>query len=138
MPSTALLVVNTKSRSGERLCASVGDLLAARGITPVQAQCEAREALPQAILDHQNKIDLVVIADTGLPFCDRIGQALSACYAASTRLAVEALVYTPEEWRRMLESGSSFAQLVEREGRVLYDGESQSHRSAAVAPAGAA
>ncbi|TMA74490.1 MAG: nucleotidyltransferase domain-containing protein [Deltaproteobacteria bacterium] len=83
-------------------------------------------------------LDLVVIADTGLPFCDRIGQALSACYAASTRLAVEALVYTPEEWRRMLESGSSFAQLVEREGRVLYDGESQSHRSAAVAPAGAA
>ncbi len=83
-------------------------------------------------------LDLVVIADTGLPFCDRIGQALSACYAASTRLAVEALVYTPEEWRRMLESGSSFAQLVEREGRVLHDGESQSHRSAAVTPAGAA
>jgi predicted nucleotidyltransferase len=83
-------------------------------------------------------LDLVVITESGLPFCDRIGQALSACYAASMRLAVEALVYTPEEWRRMLESGSSFAQLVEREGRVLYDRESQSHRSAAVAPAGPA
>ena len=79
-------------------------------------------------------LDLVVIADTGLPFCDRIGQALSACYAASTRLAVEALVYTPEEWRRMLESGSSFAQLVEREGRVLYDRESQFQRGGTVAP----
>jgi predicted nucleotidyltransferase len=83
-------------------------------------------------------LDLVVIAESGLPFCDRIGEALSACYAASTRLAVEALVYTQEEWRRMLESGSSFAQLVEREGRVLYDRESQSHRSATVAPAGPA
>ena len=83
-------------------------------------------------------LDLVVITASGLRFCDRIGQALSACYAASTRLPVEALVYTPEEWRRMLESGSSFAELVEREGRVLYERESQSPRSATVAPAGPA
>jgi YegS/Rv2252/BmrU family lipid kinase len=62
MTSTALLVVNTKSRSGERLCASLSDLLAARGINPLDAQCEAREALPQAILDNADKIDSVVIA----------------------------------------------------------------------------
>jgi diacylglycerol kinase (ATP) len=62
MTSTALLVVNTKSRSGERLCASLSDLLAARGIHPLHAQCETREALPQAILDNAGKIDCVVIA----------------------------------------------------------------------------
>src|SRR5436305_2273258 len=62
MTSTALLVVNTKSRSGERLCASLGDLLAARGINPLHAQCETREALPEAILDHRDEIDCVVIA----------------------------------------------------------------------------
>jgi YegS/Rv2252/BmrU family lipid kinase len=62
MPSTALLVVNTKSRSGERLCATLGDQLTARGIQPLHAQCEHREALPQTIIDHQDKIDCVVIA----------------------------------------------------------------------------
>ncbi len=82
-------------------------------------------------------LDLVVIAESALAFCDRIGQALAACYAASTRLPVEALVYTPEEWRRMIGCGSSFAALVEREGRVLYDRGSQAHRGATVAPASA-
>ncbi|MBV8848692.1 MAG: lipid kinase [Methylobacteriaceae bacterium] len=62
MTSTALLVVNTKSRSGERLCANLGDLLHARGIDPLHAQCESRDALPQAILDNAGKIDCVVIA----------------------------------------------------------------------------
>jgi YegS/Rv2252/BmrU family lipid kinase len=62
MSSTALLVVNTKSRSGERLCASLSDLLASRGINPLHARCETREALPQAILDNAGKIDSVVIA----------------------------------------------------------------------------
>jgi YegS/Rv2252/BmrU family lipid kinase len=62
MNSTALLVVNTKSRSGERLCASLGDLLAERGIRPLHAGCEDRDALPQAILDNKDKIDCVVIA----------------------------------------------------------------------------
>ena len=82
-------------------------------------------------------VDLVVIAESALAFCDRIGRALAACYEASTRMPVEALVYTSEEWRRMIAAGSSFAQLVEREGRVLYERESQPHRGAPVAPAGA-
>jgi diacylglycerol kinase (ATP) len=62
MTTTALLVVNTKSRSGERLCASLGDLLAERGIQPLHAECEDRDALPQAILDNKDKVDRVVIA----------------------------------------------------------------------------
>ena len=82
-------------------------------------------------------VDLVVISESALPFCDRIGQALAACYAVSTRLPVEALIYTPAEWRRMIAAGSSFAQLVEREGRVLYERQSQSDRGATVAPASA-
>jgi predicted nucleotidyltransferase len=83
-------------------------------------------------------VDLVIISENPLPFCDRIGRALAVCYEASTRMPVEALVYTPEEWQRMIAAGSSFAKLVEREGRVLYERESQSDRGAAVAPAGAA
>jgi len=83
-------------------------------------------------------LDLVLIAATPLPFCERIGRALESAYAASRRLPVEALVYTPEEWRRMAAAGNSFVARVAREGRVLYDRESQPERGAAVAQAGPA
>lgn len=83
-------------------------------------------------------LDLVVVADTTLPFCDRIGRALEACSAASERLPVEILVYTPAEWERMVRAGSSFARLVLSEGRVLHERQSKSYRGAALAEAGEA
>jgi predicted nucleotidyltransferase len=83
-------------------------------------------------------LDLVVIAATTLPFCERIGRALESAVSASTRLPVEPLVYTPEEWERMVGEGSSFAALVLREGRVLYERRPESRRSAPLARAGAA
>ena len=66
-------------------------------------------------------IDLVVVTRTSLPFLDRIGRVLEACRPISPLRPVEALVYTPEEWRRMLAEGRSFAHHVEREGRVLHE-----------------
>ena len=82
--------------------------------------------------------DLVVIAESSLPFCDRIGRALASCTSASRRLPVEALVYTPEEWGRMVAGGSSFAALVLREGRLLYDRQSKPDRGPTLAQAGPA
>jgi hypothetical protein len=81
---------------------------------------------------------VVVIAATTVPFCDRIGRALTTCYAASSRLPVEALVYTPQEWKAMVARGNSFAMLVVREGRVLYDRRSECGRGAPLAHAGSA
>ena len=46
---------------------------------------------------------------------------------------VEVLVYTPQEWDSMLASGGSFARSVQREGRVLYERETEPQRGAAVA-----
>src|SRR3954447_10316001 len=84
MTSSALLVVNTNSRSGERLCASLGDLLAARGIDPLHAHCESREALPQAILDNADKIDCVVIAGgEGTLTAPGPGRRRAVCRSAS-------------------------------------------------------
>jgi predicted nucleotidyltransferase len=62
-------------------------------------------------------IDLVVVAHTTLPFCDRIGRVLEACHPISPRRPVEALVYTPEEWQRMLAEGRSFAHHVVRKAK---------------------
>jgi predicted nucleotidyltransferase len=83
-------------------------------------------------------LDLVVIAPTALPFCDRIGSALESAGTASRRLPVEPLVYTPEEWEHMVAEGNSFAALVLREGRVLYERRPESRRGTPPARAGAA
>ena len=66
----------------------------------------------------ESDIDLAIIAETELSFFDRIGQALSLY---SGRREVQALVYTPEEWRRMREEGRDFVRTIEEEGRVLYE-----------------
>jgi hypothetical protein len=35
--------------------------------------------------------------------------------------AVDLLVYTPEEFERMLEEGNAFAEMIVEEGRRVYD-----------------
>ena len=82
-------------------------------------------------------IDLVVVARTSLPFLDRIGRVLAACHPISPLRPVEALVYTPQEWRRMLAEGRSFAHHVEREGRVLHERGSKRRGSTPLAAPGA-
>lgn len=82
--------------------------------------------------------DLVVIARTALPFLDRIGCILEACHPISPLRPVEALVYTPEEWQRMLAEGRSFAHHVEREGRVLHERGPERSGSRPLATPGAA
>lgn len=48
-------------------------------------------------------IDLMIIAETDLPFCERIGKVLEM-----TRLPVEPIVYTSQEFLEMQRSGSQF------------------------------
>ena len=82
-------------------------------------------------------LDLVVIADTPLPFMERIGTALQVASHACTKLPIEPLVYTSAEWESMTRSGSSFVSLVSEEGRVLYEQGSEPDRGRAVARPGA-
>jgi predicted nucleotidyltransferase len=62
-------------------------------------------------------IDLCVIADTNLKFHDRMGLVLDL-YQGDRELQV--LVYTPEEWQRMLAEGRDFIRTIACEGRVLH------------------
>ena len=64
-------------------------------------------------------IDLCVIADTDLKFHDRMG-LVQDLYQGERELQV--LVYTPEEWERMLTEGRDFIRTIATEGRVLYAG----------------
>jgi predicted nucleotidyltransferase len=67
---------------------------------------------------HQGSdLDLIVVADTDLPFFDRIGQVLAL--HRSTR-GLDVLVYTPEEFDSMRRQGRRFILDALRGGRALY------------------
>lgn len=67
-------------------------------------------------------IDLIIIKETDRPFLQRIGDVLELC---ESTMAVEPLVYTPQELQDMLAAGNSFLEKALAEGQVLHDSSSQ-------------
>lgn len=68
--------------------------------------------------DDLSDLDLVVVADTMLPFFDRLKAA--AALLPETIGAADILVYTPDEFDSMRRNGNAFAELVAEEGRLIY------------------
>lgn len=68
--------------------------------------------------DAQSDLDFVVIKQTDQAFLDRLKEAALLVKAPG---AIDILVYTPEEWQRMQEAESPFAERVHTEGRVVYE-----------------
>jgi predicted nucleotidyltransferase len=68
--------------------------------------------------DELSDLDLVVIMRTEKRFLDRLKDVY---LAVMPDFAMDALVYTPEEYARMLAEGNSLIEMVEREGRVVYE-----------------
>lgn len=69
--------------------------------------------------DLYSDLDLVVVVPTELAFFERAKELLPEVWELG--LAVDVLVYTPEEWARMRAEGNSFAATVEQEGKVIYE-----------------
>lgn len=69
--------------------------------------------------DQYSDLDVVVVADkVATRFHDRIGDALGLIMPD---YGLDILVYTPEEYARMLDQENPFLEMVEREGRVIYE-----------------
>lgn len=69
-------------------------------------------------VDEHSDLDFVVIKETDQPFLDRLKEVALMC---SDRGAIDFFVYTPQEWQRMQEAESPFAERVLQEGRVMYE-----------------
>lgn len=81
MGQRALLIVNTRSRTGAASRPAIAGLLARHGIETVEAECGRRDDIAACIRAHANEVDLAVVAggdgtmnaaapgliDTGLP-----------------------------------------------------------------------
>ena len=68
--------------------------------------------------DEYSDVDLVIIKETEERFLDRIHSALK-CW--NLPLALDVLVYTPEEFSRMLAEENGFILEVMEEGKVIYE-----------------
>ncbi len=68
--------------------------------------------------DELSDIDIIVVKETKEKFFDRIRRALDLL---NFDRAVDLLVYTPEEFREMSESGNAFIESVLEEGLLIYD-----------------
>lgn len=64
-------------------------------------------------------VDLLIIKDTQQSFVERSAEVLRAC--STTLLAIEPLVYTPQELERMIQQENSFVQQAIAEGLVIYE-----------------
>jgi predicted nucleotidyltransferase len=74
-------------------------------------------SLAEGKIGIKSDLDLLVIKDTDKPFLTRlreIMQQLNPC------VAVDILVYTPEEFREMQSEPNSFIRDVLQKGRVVY------------------
>lgn len=63
-------------------------------------------------------VDLLIIKDTDQPFVERGADVLRAC---SSTLAIEPLVYTPDEFEQMKQQHNPFIGQVTAEGIVIYE-----------------
>jgi predicted nucleotidyltransferase len=68
-------------------------------------------------------IDLLIVKGTGRRPLERVRQVYELVYSPDHYLALDPLVYTPEELARRLASGDFFLQEIVREGKVLYERE---------------
>ncbi len=61
MSRRALLIINTKSRSGAAQAAAAAAALETHGIEPVHAECARREDLSPLIVKHKDEVDCAVV-----------------------------------------------------------------------------
>ncbi|RIK36886.1 MAG: hypothetical protein DCC55_25985 [Chloroflexi bacterium] len=63
-------------------------------------------------------IDLVIVKDTDLPFLERMREI---CEIIQTRVAVELLCYTPQEFAKLCAERRFFQEEILEKGKVLYE-----------------
>ena len=68
--------------------------------------------------DSYSDIDLIIIKNTRKLFLDRIKDVLGII---KPNFAIDILVYTPGEFRKMVSEGNPFLEHVLKEGKVIYE-----------------
>ena len=67
-------------------------------------------------------LDIVVVADTTLPFLDRIKDVMSRFHP---KVGMDILIYTPEEWNTLTKERPFIQEEVIKKGKVVYERSNQ-------------
>jgi len=68
--------------------------------------------------DQYSDVDLIIIKKTKKRFLDRIKEVL---FIIKPHYSIDILVYTPEEFERMVSKRNPFIEFVIKEGKVIYE-----------------
>jgi predicted nucleotidyltransferase len=68
--------------------------------------------------DELSDLDLVVIKETTSPFFERLRQVSG--FLPPDIGGIDILVYTPEEFTKMLQEGNAFAEMITEEASLIY------------------
>jgi len=63
-------------------------------------------------------LDLVIVADTSLPFLDRVKEVMTLFHP---RVGMDVLVYTPEEWDTLIRERPFIREEIVEKGKVIYE-----------------
>jgi predicted nucleotidyltransferase len=72
----------------------------------------------RACSDSYSDIDLIVVKETEKPFLDRTKELLKII---KPTFAIDIIVYTPDEFQKMLSQGNAFLEHVLEEGEIIYE-----------------
>jgi uncharacterized protein len=71
-----------------------------------------------ATIDEWSDLDIVVVMETDLPFLERLRHLQRL---VRPRVAVDLLVYTPDEWAEIIETRPFVRDEIVAKGRIVYD-----------------
>lgn len=69
--------------------------------------------------DDISDIDVVVIKETGKAFFERLTDIVP--YLSGINRGIDILIYTPQEFGKMIKEGNVFAEMILEEGVVIYE-----------------
>jgi predicted nucleotidyltransferase len=72
----------------------------------------------EASCDSYSDIDLLIVKETEELFLDRIKEVVKII---KPKFPIDILVYTPDEFQRMLSEGNPFLEHVLQQGKVIYE-----------------
>lgn len=73
---------------------------------------------PRSAMGEWADLDLVIVAETNLPFHRRAGEILRR---VRPKVGADVFVYTPSEWRRMKAESAFIKEDVLGKGEVIYE-----------------
>ncbi len=77
-------------------------------------------SMARGLHNQRSDVDVVFIKKTSERFIDRPDRAMKLLYEQIRGRAIDVLIYTPEEFEKMIDEENTFIRQVVKDGKTLY------------------